>query len=678
MWLLTASDEDAPPFDQFLIEFRAAQCAHSLTDHHREELINLKKRQNGKADNIQLQLLREEEVSGCDKEIQRCIRFLPESSGFLLILLNAQLDFEVTSLILLDFAVRPNGSDLEAAFATLVIRVENVLETIQMHECQQPQRIHEQDSKAELACTMLIETDARPDTISCNLKASKWQYFVVVMNLSTSRIYNSKVTDRPDIQTARNAHDGISTSVRLESVRWRVSLEVWKADGVTVDYETEPTIHGAVECFMHEMPFASKYITVFVLDVNEPPVFPYTLYELTILEGPVTHQTRNKTELSMRAIDPDAAANLTYSLQSERDVDIENLFVIEADSGNLSAKMGVEFDRESREFYNFTVIVSDGEQPSLNATTRVSIRILDKNDNCPVWTDPSQSAIFDPPISEMPHGLQPPLLLYRFRAEDPDLGSGGVVQFILADKMMWNSDTGIERQLVAPEIISRIRIELNESSGEMRLLSKLDRSFIDHVLELTVEAHDSAPPFNAARKNASIRFRITSTGQHPELYFLLALLSCLCVLANLVLLFFIRRYWNRMRQPGSGDSNRISIDTERSSSNEPSSTSESESSDKGTSESASSDKGSSETAGSDKGTSATASYNMRNPENVSPDRASCARASSPNEISRKRFVNFDNKCSANENSERCCPEKKISPSSISVREVQMIQMEMNK
>ena len=651
LWLLTASDKDAPPFDQFLIEFRAAQCGESLTDRQREELIEEKKREHGNVENRQLQPLREEKLCRCEEEIQKCILFRPEIGGNLQIVLKAQLDFEQASLILLEFAVRPNGSDLDAEFATLVIRVENVLETIQMHECLQAEGIREKDSKAQLACRMYIETDAAPDTLSCNMKASKWQYFVVVMNLSTSKIYNSKVTDTHPIQTGPSVHDVISTSERLGNLGWGASLEVWKADGVTLDYETEQTIHGAVECFMHEMTSASQNLTVFVLDVNEPPAFPYDLYQLTILEGPVTHQTRNGTEFSIRAIDPDAAANLTYSILNESDFDIENLFMIEAYSGNLSAKMGVEFDRESRELYNFMVVVSDGAQPVLNATTRVSIRILDANDNCPDWTDPSQAALFDPPISEMPHGLQPPLLLYRFRAEDSDLGSGGVVQFTLADKMIWKSDAGIERQLVAPEIINRISIELNESSGEMSLLSELDRSFIDNVLELTVAAHDSAPPFNAARQNASIRFRITTTGQNPEIYFLLALLSCLCVLANLVLLFFIRRYRNRMRQPDSGDSNRTSIDPRRSSSNEPSSSSERASPNKGTSESASSEKGSSESASSDKVTSATASYNMRSPESVSPDRASCAIASSPNEISRKMSVPFDNKCSANENAE---------------------------
>ena len=30
LWQLTTSDQDAPPFDQFLIEFRAAQCGKNI------------------------------------------------------------------------------------------------------------------------------------------------------------------------------------------------------------------------------------------------------------------------------------------------------------------------------------------------------------------------------------------------------------------------------------------------------------------------------------------------------------------------------------------------------------------------------------------------------------------------------------------------------------------------
>ena len=129
----------------------------------------------------------------------------------------------------------------------------------------------------------------------------------------------------------------------------------------------------------------------------------------------------------MQAIDPDASANLTYSIVIDDDAVIESMFLIEAHSGILTTKLSVELDRETREWYNFTVMVSDSGHPALNATASMSIRILDTNDNIPVSTDPAQPALLDPPISEMPHGLNPPLLLYRFRASDPDLCAAGLV-----------------------------------------------------------------------------------------------------------------------------------------------------------------------------------------------------------------------------------------------------------
>ena len=578
-----------------------------------ERGIEEKKRQNVIRKGRHGQLLPLKDLNSCDEYVQTHIQFFPEIGGNLQILLKRQLDFEDTSLILLDFAVRPNGSDLDAEIATLVIRVENVFEAPQLSDCQPAEGIQEDSSKAQLACTMLIETDAAQESLICNyMKASKWQYFVAVMNLTTSMINLSSLNHRVSIHPEISPQDVIDRRGRKQR-RLGALLDVWKADGVTVDYETEPTIQGAVECFTQGQQVVSRNITLFVRDANEPPAFPYDLYELTILEGPVTQETRNATHVSMWAIDPDAAANLTYSILSESDADIQILFMIEANSGNLFAKIGVEFDRESQEWYNFTVIVSDGAHPSMNATTGVSIHILDKNDNSPVWTDPAQAALLDPLISEMPHGLQPPLLLYRFRAEEPDLGQAGVVQFTLADKLIWRSDGSNERQLLAAT---------TESSGELRLLSELDRSFIDYALELTVAAHDSAPPFNDAQQNASIRFRIVSRGQQPELYFLLAVLSFLCILANLVLLFVIIRDLkghsseedrNSLSQNNptvdiasppnaSSESIRSGIESSQSMTSE-NGRSEGANSARGSSESAISEKGNSEIARSERGSS---------------------------------------------------------------------------
>ena len=653
MWKVTAVDQDAPPFDQFLIEFRAAQCGHSLTDRQSEELIKKKKRQNGIAKNRQVQLLPVMELSRCDEDIQRCIQFQPEKGGNLQILLKCQLEFEVTSLILLDFSVRPNGSHLVAEIATVVIRVEKVFETPRMHECLQAEGIREEDSKAQLACRIYIETDATQESFNCNVIANKWQYFVVVMNLTHSRIEGSPITSKESIQTGISAQDGISGSGR-KRFGWGALLELWKPDGVTLDYESQPTIHLSVECFTKGLRSASSNITVVVIDVNEPPYFPYNLYELTILEGAVANETGNKTQISMRAIDPDAAANLRYSILNDNNDAIEMFFMIDAESGNLSARMGVEFDREWREWYNFTVMVSDGGKPALNSTAHVSIQILDTNDNLPEWIDPSQSAILEPPISEMPHGLHPPLLLYRFRAADPDLGPAGDVQFTLVEKRIWTSDAGREKQLLAREILSSwIRIELNESSGEMHLLSELDLTFINHVLELTVIAHDMAPPFNTARQNASIRFRIISRGKHPELYFLVAVLSFVCVLANIVLLFFVRQYLNRMQQPRNSVSNGSSSNEEGSSSTEDGSTSESASSDKGSSQSASSDKGSSESASSENGSSESASSDKGSSASASSDKGSSESASSDKGTSERRSSDKGRSESASPDSASC-------------------------
>ena len=88
LWQLSAADQDAPPFDKFLIELRAAQCGHSLGDRQREVLIEEKKRQNSEAKNRQLQLLSNQQLRRCDEEVQTIIQFQQENDGNLQILLK--------------------------------------------------------------------------------------------------------------------------------------------------------------------------------------------------------------------------------------------------------------------------------------------------------------------------------------------------------------------------------------------------------------------------------------------------------------------------------------------------------------------------------------------------------------------------------------------------------------
>lgn len=90
----------------------------------------------------------------------------------------------------------------------------------------------------------------------------------------------------------------------------------------------------------------------------------------------------------MVAVDLDTGNNarLTYrllSINNSRNIDSSNIFGIFPNSGWIYLRSNL--DRELEDHYVLTVAATDNGTPSETATTRVSVVVLDANDNDPVF-----------------------------------------------------------------------------------------------------------------------------------------------------------------------------------------------------------------------------------------------------------------------------------------------------
>jgi protocadherin-16/23 len=81
-------------------------------------------------------------------------------------------------------------------------------------------------------------------------------------------------------------------------------------------------------------------------------------------------------------------------------------------------------DRESRDHYTLTVAATDNGTPAGTATSRVSVNILDANDNDPVFTQEAYEFSVE---ENQPRGAQ----VGRVAATDSDLEVNAVVRYSL-------------------------------------------------------------------------------------------------------------------------------------------------------------------------------------------------------------------------------------------------------
>ncbi|XP_051655556.1 protocadherin-15 isoform X1 [Manacus candei] len=199
-------------------------------------------------------------------------------------------------------------------------------------------------------------------------------------------------------------------------------------------------------------------VNIVVTDVNDNgPVFDMFLPKnLSVQE-----EEANAFVGQVRATDADAGVNgqVHYSLAN-----FNNLFRI---TSNGSIYTAVKLNREVRDYYELIVEATDGAADPRRSTLTLAIKVLDIDDNSPVFTNASYTVY-------VPENLPPGTVFLKIEAKDVDLGSD----------VNYRIRTEEARQYFA----------LNRHTGELSLLKSLDyESFSDTEATFTflVEAFDS-------------------------------------------------------------------------------------------------------------------------------------------------------------------------------------------
>lgn len=201
-----------------------------------------------------------------------------------------------------------------------------------------------------------------------------------------------------------------------------------------------------------------KHLTVHVQDENDnPPVFTQPVYRATFQENNVIGYRALKVEA--HDIDLELSGRVSYSIQESNDLGSSMAsFSIHPSSGMVSVQKSLDYEDSDR--YSFVVEAVDQGYPPLTGTATVHIDIQDVNDNYPVIKEPAAingvaylsvpvnadkgeivtelgnegaEGSTTSPFSPLGREGMVGFLATVLKAEDPDSGPNGELDFLIAD-----------------------------------------------------------------------------------------------------------------------------------------------------------------------------------------------------------------------------------------------------
>ncbi|XP_074866163.1 protocadherin alpha-C2-like [Carettochelys insculpta] len=217
-----------------------------------------------------------------------------------------------------------------------------------------------------------------------------------------------------------------------------------------------------------EQPVEVRNVEVEVLDLNDhAPRFPRQDYRLEVSESAVPG-ARFPIE---GAQDPDVGPNSVQSYRLSPNPHFAlDLAGFQRDSKLLELVLQQPLDREQSALQRLVLTAVDGGSPARSGTAQISVRVLDTNDNAPVF-DRSTYAV------KLLENAAPGTLVVRLNASDPDEGSNGELLYSFSS--------------YTPQEVRQL-FSIHPLSGEVRVNGTLDYEEASSY-EIYVQATDRGP-----------------------------------------------------------------------------------------------------------------------------------------------------------------------------------------
>ncbi|XP_053179330.1 protocadherin gamma-C5-like isoform X2 [Scomber japonicus] len=238
--------------------------------------------------------------------------------------------------------------------------------------------------------------------------------------------------------------------------------------------DREQLCESSAICSLHleiilEDPLEIQRVVVDILDVNDnAPLFSTSNISLEISEAAVPG-TRFRLE---SAHDPDVGTNSlrTYHLAAN---DFFTLNVETKSDGSKFPELVVDkaLDRETQASFRLLLTAVDGGQPEKSGSTLMLIKILDVNDNVPVFDEPVRKVSL---LENVALGT----LVTKLNATDADSGRNGEISFLFSK---YTQERALKLFSVDPK------------TGEIRVKGDVDYEK-GTAYHITVQARDGGSP----------------------------------------------------------------------------------------------------------------------------------------------------------------------------------------
>ncbi|XP_064243759.1 protocadherin gamma-A10-like [Passer domesticus] len=288
--------------------------------------------------------------------------------------------------------------------------------------------------------------------------------------------------------TAIDADEGLNGQVKYSL--HRISIEAselfhleTKTGEITLkenlDFEETSSFEMEVQARDDGALFDAAKVTISVTDVND------NAPELTVSSAltEISEDAPSGTVVALLHVhDRDSGANGQVRCSLADDVP----FRLQSSQGNYySVVTASELDREQVWEYNVTVRAADGGSPSLQSSAVLALRVLDVNDNAPVFLEERYSA-------RLAENNAAGALVLTVRATDADWGQNARVRYRLA-----------EGRVRGAPLSSYVSVQAE--TGALYALRSLDYEQV-RELQLWVRAEDGGAP--ALSSNVSVRLLI--------------------------------------------------------------------------------------------------------------------------------------------------------------------------
>lgn len=207
------------------------------------------------------------------------------------------------------------------------------------------------------------------------------QYSATILEGKPANTLVTKVT-ATDIDTGTNAQLTYSITSGNQGDKFEINSKGEVRSKQELDFEDKQryTLGIKVQDGGSPSRSATTILTVTVQDVNEPPYFlkpcaSNNTCKLTIREN----NNRNAVLGAIQAKDPDRCNSLTYKIKTEQSQGA-NIFAV-SNTGEITVLSPL--DREFKSRYTAMLTAEDCGTPPLKVSTRLTVDVLDDNDESP-------------------------------------------------------------------------------------------------------------------------------------------------------------------------------------------------------------------------------------------------------------------------------------------------------